>query len=242
MHELAVLSATMFAGALVCGLTGFAFSAIPGAILLHLIPPQEAVPLLMACSIAVQSASLLWLRQIVPWQQSLRLILGGALGLAPSLYLLVHANAAAFRIGFGCFLAAYSIYMLLKPRQDVARDSVAKADLGGVGLAGGLIGGLTAMPGAAPILWSDLAGVPKEKRRGLVQPYIAAMQVASLALLFGSGQLTEKIAWEFTLSVPALAAGSLLGIYLFGRVNDRTFRIAVLAALLLSGVLFLVHV
>ncbi len=58
-----VLSVAAFAGALVCGLAGFAFSAVAGAILLHFFPPLEAVPLMMACSIASQGANLVILRK-----------------------------------------------------------------------------------------------------------------------------------------------------------------------------------
>ena len=52
------LNLAVFAGALVSGLAGFAFSAVAGAILLHMLPPMEAVPLMMMCSIVVQSANL----------------------------------------------------------------------------------------------------------------------------------------------------------------------------------------
>src|SRR5258707_948763 len=44
-----LVSAGIFAGAVVSGLMGFAFSAVAGAILLHVLPPTEAVPLMMAC-------------------------------------------------------------------------------------------------------------------------------------------------------------------------------------------------
>ena len=37
---------------------GFAFSAVAGAVLLHVLPPAEAVPLMMACSIVTQAISL----------------------------------------------------------------------------------------------------------------------------------------------------------------------------------------
>ena len=48
------LTSGIFAGAVVSGFAGFAFSAVAGVILMHLLAPHEAVPLMMACSIAVQ--------------------------------------------------------------------------------------------------------------------------------------------------------------------------------------------
>jgi len=49
-----VLSGAVFAGAIVSGLAGFAFSAVAGAFLLHVFPPTEALPLMVVCIIIVQ--------------------------------------------------------------------------------------------------------------------------------------------------------------------------------------------
>ena len=45
---LMLLSVAVFAGAFVSGLSGFAFSAVAGAILLRVFQPLEAVPPMMA--------------------------------------------------------------------------------------------------------------------------------------------------------------------------------------------------
>src|SRR5262249_41844501 len=85
-----LVSAGIFAGAVVSGLMGFAFSAVAGAILLRVLPPTEAVPLMMACSIIIQSVSLFALRRSLQWRGSAGLIAGGMLGILPALYLLYH--------------------------------------------------------------------------------------------------------------------------------------------------------
>jgi len=46
-----LLCAAVFAVAFVSGLAGFAFSAVAGGIILHMLEPLEAVPLMMACSV-----------------------------------------------------------------------------------------------------------------------------------------------------------------------------------------------
>ena len=111
-----VLSAAVFAGSLVSAFSGFAFSAIAGAILLHAFPPSEAVPLMMVCSTIVQGANLFCLRRIIEWRRSVPLILGGLFGIPPALYFLLHADATTFRVGFGIFLALYSVYMFARPK------------------------------------------------------------------------------------------------------------------------------
>ncbi len=109
-----------------------------------------------------------------------------------------------------------------------------------VGFGGGLIGGLTAMPGALPTIWCDLHGVPKNQQRGLVQPFIAAMQVFALALMLARNDLSSKVFVDLALSIPALLAGSMLGILAFRNINESTFRRVILIVLLISGVLLVV--
>lgn len=240
-HSYLLVSAGIFAGAVVSGLMGFAFSAVAGAILLHVLPPTEAVPLMMACSIITQSVSLFALRRSLQWRGSVGLIAGGAIGILPALYLLYHVDARIVRVGFGAFLVAYAAWMLLRPRTACLRDAAGRLRDAAVGFGGGLIGGLTAMPGAVPTIWCDLRGLPKDQQRGLVQPYIAAMQVFALALMFSFSRntLSTQALLNVTLTLPALAAGAILGVVLFRRVSDASFRTVVLGVLALAGVLLI---
>jgi hypothetical protein len=235
-----IVSAGIFAGALVSGLMGFAFSAVAGAILLHVMPPTEAVPLMMACSIITQSISLIALRRSVQWRGSAALIAGGAVGLVPALWLLYHVDTQVFRIGFGAFLVAYAAWMLLRPTNAGLRVAAGRVRDAVVGFGGGLVGGLTAMPGAVPTIWCDLRGMPKDQQRGLVQPYIAAMQVIALALMLSRNTLSSEALLNVTLTLPALAGGALLGVMMFRRVSDRSFRGVVLGVLAVSGLLLVV--
>jgi uncharacterized protein len=231
-----LLSIAMFSGAFVSGLAGFAFSAVAGGVLLHVLEPIEAVPLMMACSVGVQATNLWALRKSIRWKQSLMLVFGGLLGVPIAVSVLHATDARTFREGFGLAVAAYAGYMLFRPSmrclQHMAQSSTAL-----VGFGGGLIGGLTAMPGALPTIWCDLHGVPKTLQRGLVQPFIAVMQLFALALMLMHGDLSEKILMDLALSMPALFAGSALGIFAFRYVSDATFRRIVLVVLLISGLM-----
>jgi uncharacterized membrane protein YfcA len=104
-----------------------------------------------------------------------------------------------------------------------------------IGFGGGLIGGLTAMPGALPTIWCDLHGMPKNEQRGLVQPFIAVMQLFALVLMLSRHSLPPQFVLNLTVSLPSVAAGTALGIVMFRRVNDVLFRRIILVVLLLSG-------
>jgi len=230
-----VASAGIFAGAVVSGLVGFAFSAVAGVVLLHILPPTEAVPLMMACSIVTQSVSLVALRGSIQWRGSPVLIAGGALGILPALYLLHHVDARSFRIGFGAFLVVYAAYMLLRPAASCESSAPGRLRHAVVGFGGGLIGGLTAMPGALPMIWCELRGMPKDQQRGLVLPYVTAMQLIALALILSNKTLPAQALLNLTFSLPALVAGAALGLIMFRRINAVLFRNIVLGVLLVAG-------
>ncbi|WP_316170853.1 sulfite exporter TauE/SafE family protein [Bradyrhizobium sp. SZCCHNRI1058] len=234
-----LLSAAVFSGAFVSGLAGFAFSAVAGAILLHSLQPLEAVPLMMACSVGVQATNLWALRNSIRWKESLVLILGGLLGVPLALWLLRNADARLFQQMFGLTIAVYAATMLFKPGLgSVRRMSRHRTAI--VGFGGGLIGGLTAMPGALPTIWCEMHGLPKTDQRGLVQPFIAVMQIASLGMMLARQDLSSRVIVDLALSIPALLAGTALGIFAFRRVNDTLFRRLILSIRLLSGVLLVV--
>ncbi|MET3332452.1 putative membrane protein YfcA [Bradyrhizobium japonicum] len=98
---LILLSVAVFAGAFVSGLSGFAFSAVAGTILLRMFQPLEAVPLMMACSIGVQATNLWALRRSIRWEGSLLLIVGGLIGVPIAVSLLQSADTHLLRRGFG---------------------------------------------------------------------------------------------------------------------------------------------
>lgn len=231
-----VLSAAVFAGAFVSGLAGFAFSAAAGGILLHVMEPLEAVPLMMACSVGVQVTNLWTLRKHIRWTESSALIAGGLLGLPLALWLLHNAAARTFQQIFGAIVAFYAAWMFFRPsvnyRYGMTRNRNAL-----IGFGGGIIGGLTAMPGALPTIWCDIHGVKKNEQRGLVQPFIAAMQIVALAMMLARHDLSSKLLFEVGLSLPALVAGSVLGLFAFRVINELAFRRIILGILLISGAL-----
>jgi uncharacterized membrane protein YfcA len=229
----------VFAGALVAGLIGFAFSAIAGAILLHYADPISAVPLLLACSIATQCMSIARLRRSMDWRGCLPFLAGGIIGIPAGGYLLQTLPPTAFATAFGSFLACYSLYFLLRrpvralaPRRSV--DMLA-------GLAGGITGGAAAFPGAIPTIWCGLRGLTKEQQRGLIQPFILVMQLATVAYFSRIGIVTSDSLALFAFCVPAVVLGTLAGLALYHRVNDARFRKLTLAFLLVSGAMLVVR-
>jgi uncharacterized protein len=242
MSELSplALAIPIFLGGVASGFSGFAFSAISGVVLLHFLEPLLAIPLMMCCSIVSQISSLAVVRQFVQWRECAPLLVGGAAGVPIALYFLTLTNAHAFRILVGIFLVGYAIYMLTKPGFGMIRQAASPLVRTVVGFAGGLVGGLTAMPGSLPIIWCDLRGVSKEHQRGEVQPFILLTQAFAVVLLFSRpATLHPDLLAVLPLAIPAVIAGTFVGILLWGKIDDAKFRYSVLSMLLISGLILI---
>lgn len=75
-----ILVMAVFLGVIVHGFSGFAFSAVAGAILLRVEAPVVAIPLLMTCSLLIQALVLVRLRAAPSLHGSLPYLIGGAGG------------------------------------------------------------------------------------------------------------------------------------------------------------------
>ena len=229
-----VLFSGAFAGALVSSFSGFAFAPVAGVFLLTVFSPKSVVPALMLCSVIVQTATLVYLRRSLAFGSAKTMLIGGMCGVPVALALFHRMDAQAFQIGFGLFLAGYSMLMILRPCT-LTSFRITRGHEAAVGFFGGVVGGLTAMPGAVPTLYCDCRGMAKEAQRAMVQPFILLMQVFSLAAMALHGDLGADVTQIVLRSLPALGLGVAVGLVLFGRVPDASFRRVVLMLLLATG-------
>ena len=236
--EIAALSTAVFLGGVVSGFSGFAFSAAAGAILLHVFEPIAAIPLMMFCSIASQTMSLITVYRAVRWRELAPLLGGGLAGAAVVVPFMAAIEPGPFRIGFGVFLASYALYTLMRRRAKVPINAAHSAARPVVGFLAGAVGGLTAMPGALVVVWCELRGLAKESQRALVQPFIISIQVFAIGLLcFQPGAIGFDLFRRLAVALPAVGLGTLIGTSMFAKVNDQVFRYCALSIILASGLL-----
>ena len=224
------------------GLSGFGFSAI-GALCLWLLPPKLGVPLLMTLSTANQLMSVGQLkadmRPLKEWWPGGPgpYLLGGALGVPIGIQILHGLPSGYLMLVFGTFLVGYSVYSMLKP------DAVKLEHKGGwfsssiVGALGGVIGGFTAFPGAAVVVWTGLHKMDKLTSRAIVQPYILGMQLLSLTLLaIQHPETFSPTFWVLLLIlIPVVLPGTMLGVRLYRTLSDVNFRRVSFCLLGVSG-------
>jgi uncharacterized membrane protein YfcA len=238
----AMVALTLFLAGTVSGLSGFAFSAV-AACILWLLPPLQAVPLIMLLSVCNQLLSVGALRREIVLRSTseregpLAYIAGGLVGVPLGLGLLQALPLRLFALGLGLFLIIYSLLVLFKPDRLRIRLSGWKPAMA-VGAAGGVVGGFSAFPGSIPVVYLGLRGLGKTETRNITQPYILALQLISLGVLAltRSGIFNRQFWLLWALTLPAVLLGTSTGLTLYRRFSDVNFRRAVLILLAVSGV------
>src|SRR6266487_6447203 len=113
--ELPLFLLATFAGALVAGLSDFAFGLVASAIWLYILTPLQTATLIIAFGLIVQGYSVWKLRRALDWKRLWPFVAGAALGTPVGVSILTWANPAHVRAGVGAFLVLYSLYTLLRP-------------------------------------------------------------------------------------------------------------------------------
>ena len=227
----------VFFAALVSSIAGFAFSAICGAMLFHLLDePVQAVQIMMVCSVGGQALMVWHLRQNIDWRALAPFALGAAIGLPFGICILLHTPASAFSPIIGALIVLYATVMILRRPMVVSRQRAGFDALAGV--LGGVTGGMAAFPGAFVTVWCGLKGWSKEQQRGVYQPFILLVQIAAIALIAVPGLgLAHDRSFDFAgiEYLPAMFGGCVFGMGVFRNLNDRQFAFGVNTLLLVSG-------
>ncbi|SEP50099.1 hypothetical protein SAMN02990966_07537 [Rhodospirillales bacterium URHD0017] len=222
----------------VSSIIGFAFSALCGALLFHVIDnPVYAVQVMIVCSIAIQIYCVANLWHSIDWRSLPVFLIGGLPGVPLGAWLLTHLQTGAYRGVLDGLLVAYGAWLLLKRPTRPLRGGPL-ADLC-AGFLGGLTGGLAGFPGASVTIWCALKGWDKAHQRGVYQPFILCMQPMSLLaiqLMQPSSPTMARLDWQTFAFIPAALAGAWLGLGIFKRLSDRQFEFAVNLLLVLSGI------
>jgi uncharacterized protein len=237
LHVAIFLLAT-FAGAFVAGLTGFAFGLIAASLWLFILTPSETAMLIIAFGLIVQIYSIWKLRLPVDARRLWPFILGAALGVPLGVAVLTISNPAHVRAGIGVFLVACSLYGLFRPAIGPVAFGGAIGDAG-IGFLNGILSGVSGLSGVFVTIWAGLRGWPKDQQRAVFQPFIIATFLMTAAWLVGRGAIDMAIIRSFLLGLPVLLLGTWLGMKLYGRLDEATFRKLVLVLLLVSGVLLM---
>lgn len=237
LHLVLFLAAAFFGG-LTSGLSGFAMGLVVSGVWLHIISPEQNALLIVLCGLVTQGSGIWRVRHAINWRTVAPFIVGGALGVPAGTALLATVDQSTLRLSMGILLVIYSVYSLIRPALQSLQGGV-PADFS-VGVANGLIGGLTGLGGIAVTIWCQPRGGPKDAQRAVFQPVMFLTFVMSAISLAVARAFTVETFKLYAFALPALVAGILCGLGLYGKLNDAAFRKIILLLLLVSGVALIV--
>jgi uncharacterized membrane protein YfcA len=232
--DLTIFLIATFAGALVAGLSGFAFGLVAASIWLYILTPLQTATLIVAFGLIVQGYSVWKLRHALEWAKLWPFLLGAAIGVPVGVAILEWANPAHVRASIGVFLVLYSLYALFRPKMASVTAGGGAADAG-VGFLNGVLGGITGLAGILVTIWCGLRGWPKDRQRAIFQPVAVAIFAMSAAWLGIKGSVSADTIRLFLFGLPVLLAGTWLGVKLYGHLDETAFRRVVLVLLFVSG-------
>lgn len=233
----AIMMVILFAS-LTSSIAGFAFSAICGGILFHLLDDHvRVVQIMIACSIANQGAMVWSLRATIPWRSVAVFALGGLFGAPIGAWTLLHLDHDRFGQAIGGFLLVYGMFAALARSRPVHFENRWADAI--IGCSGGMSGAAAGLPSLPLTIWCQLRGLDKATQRATIQPFILAMQLTSFALIAllshgpGSGLGAADL-----LCVPAGLFGTQVGMGCYRGLSERQFAVAVSALMIVSGLSF----
>lgn len=150
--ELIIFLIATFAGALVAGLSGFAFGLVAASIWLYILTPLQTATLIIAFGLIVQGYSVWKLRHALDWKRLWPFLVGAAIGVPVGVTILTWANPAHVRAGIGIFLVLFSLYALFRPAMKPITFGGASVDAG-VGFLNGILAGITGLAGILVTIW-----------------------------------------------------------------------------------------
>jgi uncharacterized protein len=232
--DLVLFVSSTFLAALVAGAAGFAFGLVAAAVWLHVLTPVQTASLIVAFGLIVQGMAVWKLRHALQWARLWPFLFGGALGVPIGVMGLAWVAPGTMRLAMGAVLIAYSGFVLVRPVIEPVKRGGVGADAA-VGVLNGVLGGATGLAGIIVTMWCGVRGWPKDVQRTVFQPVGVAVFIMSAAWLGTRSQIDREMIRLFALGLPALAAGTWLGLKLYGALDETAFRRVVLLLLLGSG-------
>lgn len=230
--------ASLWAGALLggfaTGAAGFAYGVVASAIWLHALAPLHVTFLIVAGGLTLQLGTIWPLRHTLDLRRMWPTLAAVIAGVPLGVLVLIRLEPAVLKDTLGWFLVIYGVYALFAPRMPAVRGGQAADAV--VGFLSGVMGGLGGYSGVAPAIWAQLRQWPKDVARAFYQPLIVTAHVATISAI-GVLALDRAGAILFALALPALALGAWIGWRVYGRLDERRFRQAFSALLVVSGLL-----
>jgi uncharacterized membrane protein YfcA len=241
-ETIALVIAGAAAGGLINGLAGFGTALFALGFFLNVMPPVQAVAVVVVLS-ALTGLQGLWIVRHAIGTNKRRLarfLVPGVLGIPLGVLALSFLDARSLKLGVAAFLILYGGYFSLRARLPRFTRPTPVLDML-VGLAGGVLGGAASLSGALPMMWCALRPWPKAETRAVLQPFNVTVLALTAAALAFKGAYTRETLLYIALALPVSIIAAQAGIAIFRRLPDAAFRRLLIAMTLISGTVLMLR-
>lgn len=230
--QISTVMAVLLLGSAIQGVVGFGMGLVSVPLMMHFLPPVTVPPISIVVGTFMNAIFLWSLRRFVSWKLIAALLFGAALGVMPGVLMLKVIPVGPFRLGAGAMFALSGISLLLGMKCPVKNKVLQFA----VGLIAGVLNGALGAPGAPVAFFLAAGDVDKDVFRASIAAFFLALNIITLGVMVQQDVLSGALFCQSLLMLPAIFAGSVLGLRLAKFVPQKLFRRLVTIVIIASGV------
>jgi uncharacterized protein len=239
-------------GAIVQAATGFGFAIVAAPVFLAAMNSHAALQVLVVIHLVQTVMMLPGVWALVPMRLFKSLVAGAVIGSPVGLIFFMSLDVRALKLTVGVLILLFTALLIAREAGWLARlisagrgdaaagDEMVTAPPPPLAYAAGAISGamtsLLVMPGPPLMLYLAGAPLPHARARALAIAFFGLCYLFVTALNTFWAGMGDGVWWLALAMVPAVFIGTLVGQRIARRVTQGTFRVAVLALLVLSGV------
>lgn len=234
------LLAGAVAGGFINGLAGFGTALFALGWWLQIMPPLQAVAVVLALSVTSGAQGLFVVRRDIAIRRLAPFLIPALFGIPFGLAILDMIDARLLKFVVAGFLILYGGFFILRKDLPSLTRPTPLID-GAIGFAGGVLGAVAGLSGALPTMWLAMRDWTKRQSRGVLQPYNVTVLSISLVLLAWRGVYDRETLLTIVIALPASTIAAQIGIRIFRRLEDLQFRRLLIALMLVSGALIIIR-
>lgn len=241
-EDLSYLVIGALAGGFINGLAGFGTSLFALGFFLTIMPAVEAVAIIVVISV-VSGLQGLWVVRGALAQNPRRLarfLLPAIVGIPLGVASLKQIDVSLLKLLVAFFLILYGGFFTLRRTLPKIDHPTPLIDCT-VGFLGGVLGGAASLSGALPTMWCSMRAWPKYETRAVLQPFNVAVLSLTALMLAWNGAYHRQTLLHLAVALPTAIVAAQIGIVVFRRLEDETFRRLLIAVCFLSGTVLLLR-
>lgn len=243
VHQLMLLGAAAGIGGAIFGIAGFAFGVIASLFLHHGFAATDVIFIVVAGALVLNLGLLPRFWSEIDLRKSVPYLAGATVGLPIGLTLLHWIDPRLIRIFVGMLVIGYCLFALRQQSREPLRYSAGRGHAAdtAIGMAGGVVGGISGLGPMLPGIWYGLRGMSKVEQRALTQPFGIYVQGLMVIWLLATDAVSATALQSVAIAAPLMLVTAWLGLRLFDGLSTRRFQRIVIATALVGAVFLLIR-